>query len=109
MPTVEAIYPSVNVGALTFPEPLISKLLLEIPEIDFGICEIKIKNKYKIDENLIIAIITKKVDGISYSRTISYSIYEPQFGKKIPSKEIWQDDNIIIVNKIIFYISKLIV
>ena len=80
----------------------ISKLSLEIPEIDFGICEIKIKNKYKIDENLIIAIITKKVDGISYSKSISYSIYEPQFGKKIPSKEICQDDNIIVMNNMLY-------
>ena len=78
------------------------KLSLEIPEIDFGICEIKIKNKYKIEENLIIAIITKKVDGISYSSSFSYSLYEPELGNKIPSKEICKDDNIIVVNNILY-------
>ena len=80
----------------------ILKLSLEIPEIDFGNCEIKIKNKYKIDENLIIAIITKKFDGISYSSSFSYSFYEPELGKKIPSKEICKDDNIIVVNNILY-------
>ena len=80
----------------------ITKLSLEIPEIDFGICEIKIKNKYKIDGNLIITIITKKVDGISYSSSFSYLFYEPELGNKIPSKEICKDDNIIVVNNILY-------
>ena len=75
---------------------------MEIPEIDFGICEIKIKNKYKIDDNLIIAIIIKKVDGISYSSSISYSFYEPELGNKISSKEICQNDNIFVVNNILY-------
>ena len=84
----------------------IFKLSLEIPEIDFGICEIKIKNKYQIDENLIIAIITKKVGGISYSSSLSFSFYEPEQGKKLPSKELCQDDNIIVVNNILYKLDK---
>ena len=80
----------------------ILKLSLEIPEIDFGVCEEKIKNNYKIDENLIIAIIIKKADGINYSTSISYSFYEPELGDKIESKEICEDDNIIIVNNMLY-------
>ena len=80
----------------------ILKLSLEIPEIDFGICEEKIKNIYEINEKLIIAIIIKKADEINYSNSISFSFYEPEIGNKIPSKEICQDDNIIVVNKILY-------
>jgi len=80
----------------------ILKLSLEIPEIDFGICEEKIKNIYEINEKLIIAIIIKKADEINYSNSISFSFYEPELGNKIPSKEICQDDNIIVVNNILY-------
>jgi hypothetical protein len=38
----------------------ILKLSLEFPQIEFGECEKKIKNKYGIKQNLIIVIITKK-------------------------------------------------
>ena len=61
----------------------ISDLNLTIPQIDFGECYKKVQNNHTINDNLVIAIITKKVDGIIYPKMVSFSMYEPKLGNKI--------------------------
>ena len=59
----------------------LSKLDLKIDEIDFGKCYTKIKEELKINGNLIIAIISKIVNG--YSKTIDKFIFNPNSGDNI--------------------------
>ena len=71
----------------------ISELNLLIPEVDFGSCYDKIKASYQYDDNnLVIAIISKKVNGKIYPKMLSFSIYEPYTGDKIPVNEICIND-----------------
>ena len=74
----------------------ISDLSLAIPQIDLGECYNKIKKTYEIEENLIIAIISKKVNGINYPKMISYSMYEAGKGGKLEFNDICKDDTIIV-------------
>ena len=48
-----------------------------------------------------IAIISKKIDGISYPKMISYSMYEPSNGKKLSSEDICKDDTLIVQENLI--------
>ena len=83
----------------------ISELNLEIPEIDFGICYEKVKNDYHIDDNLVIAIITKKFEGKNYNKMISYSMYDPKNGNKLPSNDICKDDSFIVQENLFFKLN----
>ena len=74
----------------------ISDLSLAIPEIDFGDCYTRVKNNYKIEENLVIAIISKKVNGINYPKMVSYSMYEPELGGKLQFNDICKDDTLVV-------------
>ena len=66
----------------------ISELNLNIPELNFGECYKKIKFIDNIEEDLIIGIITKNIEGKSYPKIIYYSIYEPKEGQKISLNQI---------------------
>ena len=81
----------------------ISKLALEFPEIDFGECYKKIKDHYHIDDNLVIAIITKKEEN-NYYKMASYSLYDPVVGNKLLANDICKDENITynenLINKL---------
>ena len=55
-------------------------------------CYNKIKTIYQIDNYLVIAIISKKVNGKIYPKMLSFSIYEPIFGEKIPVNSICIND-----------------
>ena len=74
----------------------ISDLNLTIPQIDFGECYKKVQNNHTINDNLVIAIITKKVDGIIYPKMVSFSMYEPKLGNKLDSKDICKDETIVV-------------
>ena len=79
----------------------ISDLSLEIPEIDFGECYIKVKKNYKIFDNLIIAIISKYFEGKNYQKMISFSMFEPINGTKLLFYEICKEDIIVIKENLI--------
>ena len=71
----------------------ISELNLLITEVELGECYNKIKNIYHYeDNNLVIAIITKKINGQIYARMLYFSIYEPNTGEKIPVNNICIND-----------------
>ena len=63
-----------------------AKLGLTIDEIDFGKCYKDIKDEFNINGNLIIVIIAKIINGISY--TIDKFIFNPNSGEKINFIEI---------------------
>ena len=74
----------------------IFELNLEFPEIDFGECERKVKIKNKINDTLIIVIITKNIDGKKDDKIITYSMHEPTTGKKLIYEDICEDDIITL-------------
>ena len=83
----------------------ISDLNLTIPEINFGECYQKIQNHYNINDNLIIAIITKKVNGIIYPKMVSFYMYEPKLGDKINSYDICKDQTIEVKENLLYKID----
>ena len=63
----------------------IKELSLKMPTVDFGDCYNKVKEKYKINEDLIIAV----VDKISEGNPITfYSFFNPKTGDKLDVKEV---------------------
>ena len=74
----------------------ISDLSLQIPEIDFGECYQKVKNEFKIEDNLVIAIVDKKTEGSNSRKMLSYSMYDPEDGEKLPADDICKDDKLIM-------------
>ena len=80
----------------------INDLTLNTPEIIFGECEIKVKQKYKVNENLIVAIVDKNIDKSIQRKMISYGLYSPTSGTKLPSDDICQDDKLLILEPLSF-------
>ena len=72
----------------------LSELNLNIDEIDFGNCYKKIQDELGIEENLIIVIISKIINNISF--TIDHFIFNPKSGEKINHTEICKDEILII-------------
>ena len=75
----------------------ISELGLELPEIDFDSCYDKIIKNSTLNYNeLIIAIIDKKIGSKNERKVIKYGLYSPLTGKYLNSEEICKDDKIVI-------------
>ena len=72
----------------------LSELNLNIDEINFGECYTKIKEELDILDNLIIVIISKIINGISF--TIDRFIFKPNSGEKINLIEICPNETITI-------------
>ena len=77
----------------------IKKLLLKIPEIDFGECYEKIRKEYNITEDLVIAILEKNVE-IGSSIT-SYSLFNPLNGEKLNTSEICKNETIVMKENVL--------
>ena len=54
-----------NIYSITIYKDIncINDLNLELPEINFGECEIKVKSYYNINENIVVVIIDKKIEN----------------------------------------------
>ena len=74
----------------------ITELSLQTPKIDFGDCYSKVKENYEIENNLIIAIISKKVDGLSYPKVVTYSMHDPVSGEKLLYNNICKDEKLVV-------------
>ena len=74
----------------------ISSLKLNISRLDFGICYEKVKEYYKIEDNLVIAIVTKNIGGDNSPKVIYYSLYDPKEGKNLSYFDICFNDSLII-------------
>ena len=72
-----------------------------MPEIDFNSCYEKIINNETLNYNeVIIAIIDKKIDSKNNRKVIKYGLYSPLTGKYLNSEEICKDDKIVIKENI---------
>ena len=74
----------------------IKALSINMPNIDFGNCYLKVKNSIAstTDKNLVIAIV--KRTGTNGKSTTSYFFYHPETGDKLDSNTICADDNVIM-------------
>ena len=74
---------------------------LEIPEIDFSSCYEKVKNSYKeIKDDLIIAIVDKKIDIKDSRKVIKYGLFNPLTGKYLNSDQICEEEKIFFIEGI---------
>ena len=83
----------------------ISDLSLTIPDINFGECLTKVKKYYEIEENLVIIIVTKKLDGLNYQKMISYSMCNPEHGEKLLYNDICKDNKISVEENLIIKLN----
>ena len=77
----------------------ITELKLSMPEIDFGVCYLKVQAKYGIKESLIVAIIDKSSSKKSNPIT-SYSFYNPRSGEKLDSETACKEEVIVVKENI---------
>ena len=77
----------------------IKELPLTVPQIDFGECYKKIKKEYKIEEELLIAILDKYIGNENPKTT--YLLFNPINGERIDENEICKNDTIIIKENIL--------
>ena len=68
----------------------ISDLSLEIPSVNLGDCYKIIQDKYILDSNLIIAIISQRIKD--YPIIISFSVHSPYNGNKIDISDICEKE-----------------
>mgnify|MGYP002624199862 CR=1 FL=1 len=77
----------------------ISELELQMPEIDFGSCYIKVQGSINTTEPLVVAIIDKSSNKKSNPIT-SYSFYHPITGEKLDSETLCKEETILVKENI---------
>ena len=77
----------------------ISELELQMPEIDFGSCYIKVQKSINITEHLVVAIIDKRNNKKSNPIT-SYAFYNPITGEKLDSETLCKEEPILVKENI---------
>ena len=82
----------------------IDDLGLNIPEVIFGECEIKVKENCDINDDLIVAVVDKIVDGTNQRKLYSYGLFSPTTGTRLPSDDICSDDKLLILESLSFKI-----
>ena len=80
----------------------ISGLNLLIPEINFQNCNNLIKDFYEIknNENIIIAIFDKKIEGTNIRKIISHGMFYLTNGKYLNPNDLCQNEKIILVENV---------
>ena len=80
----------------------ISELKLQIPEIDFKNCSQHVKDFYQINdnENIIIAIIDKKIQGTNIRKIISHGMFYLTSGKYLNPNDICKEEKILFVESV---------
>ena len=84
-------------------ENCLKELQLNYSYIDFGSCFNKSKQYYKIDEDLIISIISKV--RINSNPITSYALYNPLTGEKLKNEEVCKDDDITVSKNVLNVIN----
>ena len=74
----------------------ISNLTLKISDIDFGDCYNKLKEYYKIDDDLIIAIVENYKLIYKNNPMTTFALFNPITGEKLNAVEICKNDSIIV-------------
>ena len=83
----------------------IDDLELNIPEVIFGECEMKVKEKCNITDGLIVAIVDKIIEGANQRKLYSYGLFSPKDGTRLPSDDICSDDKLLILESLSFKLS----
>ena len=73
----------------------ITNLSLGIPKVNFENCYTKIKNQYGINDDLIIALESEKIEKEN-DKIISFSVYDPRNGNKIIFNDLCINDSVIV-------------
>ena len=74
-----------------FLSDTLSELQISIPEINFGDCYEKVKTNKNINNDLIIVLITKNIEGKISTNMLNFSMYEPEEGEEL-STNICKND-----------------
>ena len=74
----------------------ISELSLDNPQIDFGECQEKLKHNYNIDKNMLVIILTKKMENLNYKKMISFFLFNPDSGEMLKENDICNDEILIV-------------
>ena len=69
---------------------------MEVVQVDMGECIEKIKDTYSIEENLIYAVISKKINGINYPKMVSFSLFDPDEGEQLEINDLCENDFITV-------------
>lgn len=87
-----------NIYSITIYKDIncINDLNLELPEINFGECEIKVKSYYNINENIVVVIIDKKIENTNEKKMILYRLFSPYNGELLKSDDICENDKLTI-------------
>ena len=93
-----------NIYSITIYKDIncINDLNLELPEINFGECEIKVKSYYNISENIVVVIIDKKIENRNVRKMILYRLFSPYNGELLKSDDICENDKLTISESLIF-------
>ena len=75
---------------------------LELPEIDFKNCEIKVRDFHSLKEvnYLIIAILDKKIKGLNKRKIISHGMFNPNFGNYLYQNDLCNNEKINFVENV---------
>ena len=84
----------------------IEDLELNTPEIIFGQCEIKLKQYYNTNDNLIVAILQKDVIDSNQRKIISYGLFSPSDGTRLISNDICEDDKLMLMESLSIKLTK---
>ena len=90
-----SLYTNYNYNILIYQNrDCVTELSLEMPKVDFKQCYNKVKNEYRIQEELIIVIISFK--DSNGDTQIYYSFFHPLTGYKLKAEEICKNETIVI-------------
>ena len=84
-------------------ENCINELSINLPKVNFGNCYIKVKEEYKINEDLIIVIADKLNQN---NPSTSYSFFHPKTGNKLEAETICKDETIIVEEKLLSFLNE---
>ena len=84
-------------------ENCINELSINLPKVNFGNCYIKVKEEYKINEDLIIVIADKLNQN---NPSTSYSFFHPKTGEKLEAETICKDETIIVEEKLLSFLNE---
>ena len=99
-----SLYQNKNYSIMIYKDSsCIKELALEMPNVDFQSCYIKVKGEYGITEDLIIVIVDKNENN---AHNTYYSFYHPKSGNKLNAEKICKDETIIVTESLNSVLNK---
>ena len=99
-----SLYQNKNYSIIIYKDSnCISELSLEMPDVDFQSCYIKVQQEYGITDKLIIVIVDKRQVKIP---STFYSFYHPLSGVKLDAEKICKNETITVVESLTAVLNK---